>query len=80
MCEDDDSETVIGKAPPQKQKIFFAFCDGSAKSSARNETWIQCTECFLRAHVECLDAENHMYFCEYSKQISCLNIYCLYLL
>ena len=64
--EDGDSETVIGKAPP-KTKTFFAFCDGFAKSSARDENWIQWTECLLGAHVECLDAETHMYVCEYCK-------------
>ena len=64
--EDGDSETVIKNAPP-KIKTFFAFCDGFAKSSARNKKWIQCTECLLWAHVDCLDAKTHMYVCEYCK-------------
>ena len=52
--ENGDSETVIGKAPP-KTKTFFAFFDGFAKFRARDK-WILC-----------LDAETHMYVCEYCK-------------
>ena len=47
---------------PQKTKIFLAFYDGFAKSSARDEKWIQSTECLLWAHVECY--ETPMYVCE----------------
>ena len=43
--QDGDSETVIGKAPHKKKKTFFLLCDGFAKSSARDEKWIQCAEC-----------------------------------
>ena len=57
------SSTKIWKG----SRTFFAFCDGFAKSSARDEKWIQCTECLLRAHVEYSDAETHMYVCEYCK-------------
>ena len=63
---DGDSETIIEKAPP-KTKTFFAFRDGFAKPRAGAKKWIQCTECLLWAHVECLDSETHMYVCEYYK-------------
>ena len=35
--KDGDSETVIRKTPPKNKNILCIFCDGSAKSSARDE-------------------------------------------
>ena len=49
---------LLERLPP-KTKTFFAFSDKFAKSSARDENWIQCTQCLLRVHVECV--------CEYCK-------------
>ena len=46
--------TALGRLPP-KTKAFFAF----------RKKWIQRTERSLWARVECLDAETHMYACEY---------------
>ena len=64
--EDSDSETVIGKTSPLNKNVV-AFCDGFARSSARDKKWIQFTECFLWAHVGCSDTKTHMYVCEYCK-------------
>ena len=64
--EDETRKSSLERLPP-KTKTFFAFYDGFAKSNARDKKWIQCTECLLWAHIECLDAEIHMYVCEYCK-------------
>ena len=45
-------------APKTKMCIFR---DGFAKSSARDEKWIQCTECLVWPHVKCLDAETDIF-------------------
>ena len=54
--EDGDSETIIRKAPLKNKNILYIFCDGTAKSSERDEKWI-----------ECLDAETDISVCEYCK-------------
>ena len=72
MCRAKQTPTKMAPLKPSlerlliKTKTFFAFCDGFAKSSARDEKWIQCV-LLLWAHVEFLDAGTHMYVCEYCR-------------
>ena len=60
--EDGDSATVIGEVPPQNSKYSLHFVMDSQNPAHAMKS--RCTECFLWAYVECLDAETHMYVCD----------------
>ena len=51
-----DNDSYVQSEADSKDNGDSKTFDGFAKSSARNEKWIQCTECLMWAHVECLDA------------------------